>query len=123
MMIQRFFLAGLLAALAGAGIAQTGEGTRGSTPPGTSNDGSRPSDGAITGAPLAPGESSGMPDSASVPKTASDRARQRCMELSGTLREECLLKESGSASGGSSAPPARVRQTEPRITPPPQNPR
>lgn len=114
----------LLLGIAGAAFAQTGEGTRGSTPPGMSQDGSRPADGAITGAPLLPGESAGVPNDVGVAKTASERARQRCMELRGTLREECLLKEQSASTGGS-IPPATsgARQAEPRITPPPQNPR
>lgn len=122
MILPRFVLTALLSAFVSAGFAQSSEGTRGSTPPGLSNDGSRPSEGAITGGPLVPGESAGMPSGATLPKTPSDRARARCMELTGTLRDECLLKEQ-SASGGSSAPPDAVRQSEPRITPPPQNPR
>lgn len=119
----RVCVAALLMGFAGAGLTQN-EGTRGSTPPGTSLDGSRPSEGAITSAPILPGESSGMPDGAAVPKTASERARQRCFELRGTLRDECLEKERSASTGGSTGPATRgAREAEPRITPPPQNPR
>jgi hypothetical protein len=120
----RASLAAALLTLGGAAFAQAGEGTRGSVAPGSSLDGARPSDGAITGGPLLPGETSGMPDGAAVPKTASERARERCYELPGSLREECLLKERSASIGGSTAPAMRgARELEPRITPPPQSPR
>jgi hypothetical protein len=122
MIFTRIAISALLLAFPSLVLAQTGEGTRGSTPPGMSTDGSRPADGAITGGPLLPGESAGMPSGASIPKTASERARERCMELTGALRDECLAKEQ-SASGGASAAPGSARHAEPRITPPPQNPR
>ena len=72
---------------------------RGNTPPGMSTDGARPADGAIQGgSPILPGESAGMPD-----KEAAIEKMERCKELKGSLREECLMKER-SAAGGSSAP-------------------
>jgi hypothetical protein len=74
---------------------------RGNTPPGMSTDGARPADGAIqAGKPILPGESAGMPNK----EDATAERMDRCRELKGTLREECLLKER-SAAGGSSAPP------------------
>ena len=96
-----------LSLLVGAAFAQTaGDAARGSTPPGMSQDGSRPSEGAITGgAPIAPGESAGVPDKdASVPP---DERLRRCYEMSGSLREECLRKER-SAAGGESSPADRI---------------
>ena len=89
----------LMAALAFAGTvaAQTGE-QRGSAPLGTAQDGSRPADGAIKGGTIAPGESGGMPA----------RKPDRCYDLSGTLRDDCLKQEEEreAAGGGASRPPA-----------------
>jgi len=78
-----------------------GDGARGSTPPGTSQDGSRPADGAIKGgsaasggtaggSSIAPGETAGMPN-----RTPSESAesKKRCDELTGSLRDQCLEKE------------------------------
>jgi hypothetical protein len=87
-------------------------------------DGSRPSDGAITGGSIAPGESSGVPNSGTGASTPSDRAVNRCNDLSGTLREQCLLQERGASTGGTRAPETGVaKQPSPREAPPPQNPR
>jgi hypothetical protein len=85
----------LIAALvfAGSAVAQTGE-QRGSTPPGTSQDGSRPADGAIKGGTIAPGESGGIPT----------RKTERCYDLSGTLREDCLKQEREAAGGETKLP-------------------
>ena len=85
-------------------IAQTtGEPARGSTPPGMSQDGSKPADGAIMGGSagksgsaatggtsIAPGETGGLPN-----RTPAESAegRKRCDELTGSLRDECLEKE------------------------------
>jgi len=75
---------------------------QGATPPGTSQDGSRPADGALKGgASIAPGETSGMPDRTPA---ESAEARKRCDELSGSLREQCLEKERSAATGGTTAP-------------------
>ena len=85
--------------LASAAFGQTaGDAARGSTPPGMSQDGSRPAEGAITGgAPIVPGESAGVPNrDASV---SSDERLKRCYEMSGSLREECLRKERSAAGG------------------------
>lgn len=94
--------------LAGPVLPQAGE--RGSTPPGVSQDGSQPSDGAIKGGSILPGERSGVP------------GRQKCQELMGTLREDCL-KQEREAGAGSTEP--RIRETVPSapVTTPPQNPR
>jgi hypothetical protein len=87
----------LIAALALAGTVAAQSGERGSTPPGTAQDGSRPADGAIKGGTIAPGESAGMPE----------RKPNRCYDLSGTLREDCLKQEEEreAAGGGASRPP------------------
>jgi hypothetical protein len=75
----------------------TGEPARGSTPPGMSQDGSRPADGAIKGgsagaggSAIAPGETGGLPNRTPA---ESAESRKRCDELTGSLREECLEKE------------------------------
>lgn len=85
-------------AFASAVPAQGAGDGRGSTLAGTAADGSRPSDGAITGGSIQPGESGGIPrDRPGVP--AAERIK-RCQELSGTLREECLRKEERSSGSG-----------------------
>lgn len=92
---------------AGLAAAQS-DGERGSTPPGLSQDGSRPAEGAIKGGSIAPGESGGMPDkagSAAAGGSTSDLAR--CYQLEGTLREQCLAHErEAPLSRGSEAPRA-----------------
>jgi hypothetical protein len=95
-------------ALAGPVLPQAGE--RGSLPPGTSQDGSRPADGAIKGGAILPGETAGVPGS------------KKCEELTGTLREDCLKQEREAGTGSTDS---RVRETPPSppITTPPQNPR
>lgn len=84
----------LIAALAFAGTVAAQTGERGSAPLGTSQDGSRPADGAIKGGTIAPGESAGMPD----------RKPGRCHELSGTLREDCLKQEREAGAGETKLP-------------------
>jgi len=75
-----------------------GDAPRGNVPPGRSRDGSAPAEGAIKGGTILPGEQGGMP----VDKNATDSDKgsaaggsklQRCNELSGSLREQCLEKE------------------------------
>lgn len=68
-----------------------------------SQDGSRPAEGAIKGGSILPGERGGQPEAA--PEASRDERLQRCRELSGSLREECLRRER-SAAGGASTPPA-----------------
>ena len=94
--------------LAGPVLPQTGE--RGSIPPGTSQDGSRPADGAIKGGAILPGETAGVP------------GKRKCEELTGTLREDCLKREREAGTGSTDS---RVRETPPSppVTTPPQNPR
>jgi hypothetical protein len=81
-----------LLALAIAGVALGQSGERGSVPPGQSRDGSGPADGAIKGGAILPGESAGMPE------------KQRCEELSGTLREDCLKREREAGAGATGLP-------------------
>ncbi len=91
-----------------AAFAQTaGDATRGNTPPGRSQDGSGPADGAIKGGSIVPGEKAGIPDNASV--VGDNERLKRCGELSGLLREQCLDKERR-AAGGSSAPRPRNKE-------------
>ena len=85
----------LFAALAFAGTVAAQTGERGSAPLGTSQDGSKPADGAIKGGTIAPGESAGMPE----------RKPGRCYELSGTLREDCLKQEREAAASGETGLP------------------
>jgi len=73
-------------------------------------DGAKPSDGAIKGGSVLPGETSGTPDARRTPPS---RGPERCNELSGTLREQCLEQERKSTAGATRAPGE----------PPPQEPR
>ncbi|MGQ0545573.1 MAG: hypothetical protein ACT4P3_09610 [Betaproteobacteria bacterium] len=118
----RTVLAIALLGLSGFAGAQT-DGERSSIPPGSAQDGSRPSDGAIKGGAILPGESGGMPDGAPRASPPADRAASRCYELSGTLREQCL-RDARNAGAGATRPseaPPTVR--DPINAPPPQNPR
>ena len=72
----------------------------------------RPSDGAIKGGSVLPGERAGRPDKPAGP-TASEKGLQRCQELPGSLREECLERERQAAAGATRSPGE----------PPPQEPR
>jgi hypothetical protein len=94
--------------LAGPALPQTGE--RGSIPPGTSQDGSRPADGAIKGGAILPGETAGVPGKA------------KCEDLTGTLREDCLKQEREAGTGSSTDSRARETPPSPPLTTPPQNP-
>ena len=90
--------------LAGAASAQTGE--RGSIPPGQSQDGAAPSDGAIKGGSILPGESSGIPE--------REKNAARCDQLPGSLREQCLEQERKAAAGGT-RPPIDASESRPRF--------
>ena len=91
---------------------------RGTVPPGTAADGSRPADGAIKGGTILPGERGGMPDNAPTP----ERRVARCNELSGTLRDECLRRESEASTGPGASSRPEPKSPSPSV-PPPQNPR
>ena len=81
---------------------KTGEPQRGSIPPGMSQDGSRPADGAIMGGtPIAPGETAGTPNRT---PSESAEAKKRCDELTGSLRDQCLEKDRSGATGSTRAP-------------------
>jgi hypothetical protein len=112
MRLFRFFLVSFF--LAGSAFAQTGD--RGSTPPGQSQDGAGPSDGALKGGAILPGEQSGVP--------AAGKGPSRCEQLTGTLREDCLKQEQSAAgaTGASVEKPAQGPPSPP-VTAPPQNPR
>jgi hypothetical protein len=116
-----FFIFGF----SGIVLAQTGagEGLRGSTPPGTAQDGAAPSEGAIKGGSILPGESSGLPNETTKPP--STEGLKRCYELSGTLRDQCLLQERGASTGGTAGTtdnPAGPTVRDPLTAPPPLNP-
>jgi hypothetical protein len=117
---QRDFFVGNRVLLTNAGDVVPGE-PRGSAGPGASRGGSAPSDGAITGGSILPGERAGVPG-ADKPGQA-ENAIKRCNELSGTLRDECLLKEQSSTGSTTSPDSGGARTREPRDAPPPQNPR
>ena len=114
----RLIAATALVALASAASAQAPE-SRGNTPPGMSRDGSAPGDGAITGGSIAPGERGGLPSA------GRKGALKRCLDLEGVLREQCQRDAEGAGSGGTAPPtsPAGGAGIEPRMAPPPQNPR
>jgi hypothetical protein len=122
MKLSLLSLSAVLVVAAGLAGAQTTEEPRGSVPPGSALDGSRPSDGAIKGGSIVPGESGGLPNSGHA-GDAAERVK-RCGELSGSLREDCLRKEQESSTGSTSAPDKGGARTLPeRDAPPPQNPR
>ena len=127
----RILLALTLSGFAGIAAAQTTD----DSPTPRAADGSRPSDGAITGGStggsatggsIVPGESGGVP-AVGRSDSAAERIK-RCNQLTGTLREQCLLQEQNSSTGGVSIPGtapggADLKAPPPRIDPPPQNPR
>jgi len=94
-------LMALAVSVAFAPMTLAQDGARGSVPPGESRDGAKPSDGALKGGTILPGETSGIPDRAKMEK--------RCDELSGTLREDCLKQEREAASGAT-LPPIDTRK-------------
>ena len=116
--MSRFLLAfTLFLALPATALSQAD--SRGTVPPGTAADGSRPSDGAIQGGTILPGERGGVPENAPSP----ERRVARCNELSGTLRDECLRREQGASTGDSRGPDLYGPRSIPPSAPPPQNPR
>ena len=93
-MVVGITLAAVLGISAVAG-AEDGE-RRGSAPPGTSQDGSRPDQGAIKG---------GSIEGTKGADRVRERSRndQRCRDLEGTLREQCVTdarKAKGSEPAG-----------------------
>lgn len=94
MNVLRSVLAASLIGLTSNSISQSTE-PRGSIPPGTSQAGSRPADGAIKGGAILPGETGGVPE----------KMNSRCYELEGSLREDCLKAERDAAAGGGTAGP------------------
>ena len=119
----RLIAATALFALTSAAAAQAPE-TRGNTPPGMSRDGSAPGDGAINGGSIAPGERGGMPSGRDTTE-GREAALKRCLDLEGVLREQCQRNAESAGSGGTAPPrsPASGADLEPRLAPPPQNPR
>ena len=115
MLISRRLLPLVFALAAGAVHAQE----RGTVPPGTSPDGSRPADGAIKGGTILPGERGGVPESTPSP----ERRVARCNELSGTLRDDCLRRAQDASTGESRGPDLYGPRSTPPAAPPPQNPR
>ena len=103
-------LTAVLGATTSVTFGQVGEGEkRGSIPVGTSKDGSGPSDGALIGGTLKP----------DIGKSKEPlRDVNRCKELIGALREECLLDLGATAAGAAdSAPtlePANSLYADPR---------
>jgi hypothetical protein len=93
---MRWIFLMVLSLFCGLAAAQVdGDANRGSTPPGLSQDGARPAEGAIKGGSIAPGESGGMPQKSPDRPAASGGTSSktaRCYQLEGTLREQCLQK-------------------------------
>ena len=89
-------------------FGQSGE--RGSVPPGQSRDGAAPSDGALKGGSILPGETAGMPDPAKM-----EKLEKRCDELTGTLRDDCLRQQGDAAIGETRRPslPSDTRKSSP----------
>ncbi|HYD56531.1 MAG TPA: hypothetical protein VEB41_06465 [Burkholderiales bacterium] len=99
-----------------AAFAQPADGARGSVPPGSAADGSRPADGAIKGGSILPGERGGVPENAPSP----ERRAANCNELSGTLRDDCVRREQDAGVGATKPDPTKSAAPS---APPPQNPR
>lgn len=120
-----FRIAAALVLLAFASLSPAQNVERGSTPPGTSQDGSSAPEGAIKGGSIAPGEAAGVPDAGKALNTPSERAVARCKDLQGTLREQCLKDAAGASTGGThpDSPALGPVERDPRTAPPPQNPR
>jgi hypothetical protein len=120
----KLLLACLVASAPAFAQAPRDDDVRGSARPG-SIDGSRPSDGAIQGGSILPGESGGRPAAGRGPTTPQDRPEGRCQQLSGTLREQCLL-DAQRANGGRDAAPvtsgSSSGRSAPPLDPPPGNP-
>ena len=103
-----------LFSLAGFAAAQSdGDATRGSTPPGMSQDGARPAEGALKGGTLAPGEKGGTPEETpgkdregSAAAGGSANALERCYQLEGSLREQCLADHASKTGAEPRAPSA-----------------
>jgi hypothetical protein len=113
-----------LALLAGAGNGYA----QGAQEAPSAPDGTKPSDGAITGGSIKRGGGAGTegatPGIGAETRT-SEEAVRRCNEMTGTLREQCLLQEKGAGAGGTRPPGSGPdeRKADPRAAPPPQNPR
>ena len=87
-------------------FAQTsGDAARGNTPPGMSQDGARPADGAIKGGSIRPGESAGQPNTGGTAPSSEER-QLRCEQLNGQLGADCL-KDAPSPASGASVPDIR----------------
>jgi hypothetical protein len=82
-------------------IGAEGDERRGSVPPGTSRDGSRPNEGAIKG---------GSIDAKRGADSAPERSREidHCRDLEGTLRRQCVAdarsKERSESKGTQTSP-------------------
>jgi hypothetical protein len=111
-------------ALSASALAQAprGDDVRGSAPPGTLGS-DNPSDGAIRGGSILPGEMGGRPDAGRGATTPRERV-ERCAELTGTLREQCLADEQKASSGSPRPSPGSTGPADaPPSDPPPQTPR
>ena len=122
----RLIAATALVTLSAVASAQVPDAGRGNTAPGASRDGSAPGDGAITGGSIAPGERGGMPSGRDT-NTGREDSLKRCNDLEGMLREQCLRNAENAGSGSTSVPATKApmggSDIEPRLSPPPQNPR
>ena len=116
--MRRTLLLGLTLCCSVAFAQATADAVRGSTPPGISQDGARPAEGAIQGGSLAPGESGGVPHKDPGGRAGSGgtaKPAQRCYELKGTLRKQCLAdeavkKDSAARRAPTSGAPAAPRE-------------
>jgi hypothetical protein len=107
MFLKSLCVAAVLAAWMVVPSAQDsrGEGERGSLPPGTSRDESRPSEGAIKGGSAA----SRKPGTPSI-QSEGDLRREiaRCDALMGALRDDCL-RDVDAAAGAAGLRPQKPR--------------
>jgi hypothetical protein len=123
---MRLLAATALLSITAIASAQIPDTSRGNTPPGMSRDGSAPGAGAITGGSIAPGERSGVPSGRDT-NSGREESLKRCNDLEGMLREQCLRNAESAGSGSTTVPATKApmggSDIEPRLSPPPQNPR
>ena len=115
--MRQTLLLGLAFSCSVAFAQGTGDAPRGSTPPGVSQDGARPAEGAIQGGSIAPGESGGMPrkdPGRSAASGGTAKPAQRCYELRGTLRKQCLADEAVKKEGAAPRAPTSGAPVAPR---------
>jgi hypothetical protein len=92
----------MLAAATAAAQSDTGKARRGSVPAGISQDGNGASEGAIKGGSIEPTPGAG--------EALQRKDLERCKQLTGTLRAECLRDAGAQAGDLQSTPSGSIRR-------------